>query len=310
MSENVQHNVSLEDLVGFLDGEPTETTYRSANLGVDPTEGDPAPAADPTPVEPKEDKDPIEPVEPKPAEPTPEKDPEPVEPTPTEPTTKEPKPDGDAGDPAPTDGINYEALFSLLDDMGALSVGEDFEFDGTPEGIQEALKATDTSKQEVIAKQIWEGIPEDFRDAVLYGVNQGGSFEDYVKATIPKTLDQLDLDTKVDQRKAITLWYKETTQHSDEKIERLLDRLEASDALAEAAAESVEELEDIYAKRKKDVAATAAKAREAQIEEQTRWQNEIKDKIQSADFLRGRRKNKIAGFMFNPVTVGDSTLTG
>lgn len=186
-----EERISLEELVTFMDGDPTEEMYRS----------DPAPDPEPDPtLDPEPTPDP---------EPDPTPDPDPgidLEPAPTPDPDPEPTPTPDPGDdPEPSTNVNYNQLYELLQDMSIVQVGDDFEFDGTPESLQKALETTGSNIKEKAYSDIWNSISEEFKPVVRYALEGGSSFEDYVKAVTPRDLGNYNLEAKEDQREVIKL---------------------------------------------------------------------------------------------------------
>lgn len=200
--------------------------------------------------------------------------------------------------------------FEFLKEYGVLSTPEDFEFDGTPEKLQEALDLTRDSLKESVAKHLWETLPEDFKPLLQYALSGGRSLEDYMDAYAQPDYSTLDLSDVENQRRVMYDYWANTSEYTPEKINRMISSLEKSGDLESEALETAQELNALIEERKATLIERAKEeeeARKAQVQEQTK---KITTTIQALPNVDTARKNRLQTFMFTPVKYEEGYSTG
>lgn len=291
-----EQELSLEELIFQVDqdsndefSQPTDPAYGS---DVDPFD-DGITGDDPTP----DDDDSTPDSEPQ-SDPQPEPEPDPTpdpEPTPT------PEPEGD--DPEPQTGSDiYSEYYDILKSNDMLYVPEDFEFDGTAEGLEKAIQATKSNLSKAAAQSLIESFPEEFQPVLNYVVNGGQNVSEFLQKTSSAEIDQFNLDNVAEQKAVLREYFKTTTDYDDDKISKLIDRSELADSLREDAIEAVDELKAHKAKIAEQLAQQAAVQKEEarRLEEESRRQ--VFSVIDEAPYIKTNRKGKVKAFMFNKVT--------
>jgi polyhydroxyalkanoate synthesis regulator phasin len=253
-------------------------------------------------------------------------DPENVEKDPKEDTPTEPDSDSEE-DPSeeenlPTDDDKSEeqdedevkddtaqAYFDFLVELDILRTPEDFQFDGSPAKVKEALQYTKQSLTQEVAANLWSQLPQDFKPMLEYALKGGSSLKDYFEAYSDVQYDELDLSEPMNQRRVMYDYYKQTTSYDDQKINRLIARLEESGDLSQEAADSVQDLLTIQSRKKNELMAKAEQERLAQAREQKEKVDQLVNAIETTSFIHPSRRGKVRSFFFSPVKLEDNTTT-
>lgn len=206
----------------------------------------------------------------------------------------------------PEDLSDLTAYYETAKKLNIINTPDDFEFDGSEEKLQEALNITKSNLQQEAYQHLWDSISDEFKPALQYAL-KGGKLEDFVK-TYNTNLDDIELDTKAAQRDIIFRHWKETSNYSDEKINRLIARAEEIGDLEEEAQDSLAELKKLYEQRKQD-GLKNLEEQEAErlklVETQTQM---LSDEITALE-VDSARKNKLKAFLFNPIKVDNESTT-
>ncbi|RTL03503.1 hypothetical protein EKK58_12955 [Candidatus Dependentiae bacterium] len=119
------------------------------------------------------------------------------------------------------------------------------------------------------------------------------------------SLDELDVNKVDHQKQIIKTFYKETTRHSDDKINRLIDALD-EDSLKEEAVDALTSLKTFYAEEQEALAEEAKEAEQARKKEFEAFQNKIKDSLSTID----EKRAKLAyNFILSPIKADDKYTT-
>ena len=119
------------------------------------------------------------------------------------------------------------------------------------------------------------------------------------------SLDELDVNKADHQKQIIKTFYKETTRHSDDKINRLIDALD-EDALKEEAIDALTSLKTYYAEEQEALAEEAKTAEQARKKEFEAFQNKIKESLSTID----EKRAKLAyNFILSPIKADDKYTT-
>lgn len=288
---------SLEELVYYMDEDTNDDLNQPPtppSLGVDPLADDDLPE-DPSTSSEEEDEEEEDPIE-NPFEDDDDSisDPEPA-------STPEVNEDQDPKDDSKPTSI-YDQFYSVLTSEGILSTPEDFEFDGTPEKLQEVLDYTKQELSMSIAKGLWEKLPEDFRSILDYGLAGGTDLNELLKSRQELSLDQVDLDNTSHQREVMRKYFKETTKYDEDRIERMIDKLDTVGTLQEDAAEALDDLRDIITQREQELVKQQELARKQQMEQAQQVRQRMFEVVDETPYIPDSRKGKVKAFLFNPVT--------
>jgi len=199
------------------------------------------------------------------------------------------------------------SYFEFLKENNILSIEDDFKFDGTPEKLQEALDLTKNKYVTQAYDALLDKLPEQGKALLSYFYNGGDDLQDYLKAYDAPTTASLDVTTEAGQREAVFQWYKATTSHSDERINKFIARLELDDSLESEAASAIEELKTIEAEKSTELT-KLAQHKKAQQEKQYREERELLQKI-IPTIAEKPRQPKLESFLFNQIKRGDEVKT-
>lgn len=270
---------SLEQIITFDDDSADYSTGHDKNL-VLPDAPSPDPEPNPDPVDDTS-------AEPTP-DPTPAPDPEPV--------VAEVEPD----DPEP-DNTQIKAYYEFLVENNLLRPDEGFEFDDSPEKLEEAFVQTKENLRKEVAKQMFDALPEDFKPIIQYGFSGGKNVKEFLDTYLqaPPDVEDIDLNDIDNQRAVVREYYKHTTRLTPEKTEKLIDSLAERGDLESEAYDAAIALKDIQKTQKQALIEQATLQAEAQREAEIQTRNELLSTIDSAEFIPKDRKNKVKGFMFS-----------
>lgn len=238
-------------------------------------------------------------------------------------TKDEPKKDDDDTPDEPDDDLNLPAfeeeseeteeepneslvnVFETLKESKALVVPEDFEFDGTAEGLSTAIETTFDSLRKSAQESLFNALDEDSKLALKYAlVNKKPLYSYYQENdTANFDYDAFDLEEEADQAEIMKVYLSKTTSLTDAKINKQVElyknsgqlMIEAKDAYTELVAlqeEEKQKIEEALTKREKDNLKTALEVKQKRVEAINKLQ----------DIEEGRRKKLIA-FVANDVYV-------
>lgn len=193
------------------------------------------------------------------------------------------------------------AYFEFLKEANVLDVPEDFEFDGSSDGIQEALSLTRANLENKTRQELWEALPDDFKPLLEYGLKGGQSLQDYLNTFAPRTLDEQDISDPISQKIIIAEYYKMMNPNTpEERIERLIAKKEELGTLEEEAQDALTYIKELQEERKANFIKQqeeAVKQQQLQIEEAN---NKLKDTIKNFNDFDQLRKNRIETLFFTP----------
>lgn len=215
----------------------------------------------------------------------------------------------DADDPADGGDPTVKAYFDFLEEYGIIQTPEDFKFDGSPEKLKEALDLTKQSLTQQVAANLWSALPENFRPLLEYGLRGGSSLEEYLEAYSEIDYSTLDLEDVNTQRRVMADYYRQTTSHSPEKINRFITRLEESGDLRDEASEVLSELSVIQERKKAELMNKVEKERMQQAQRQKEKVDSLVNAIESSSAIHPSRRSKLRAFFFSPVKLEDGNAT-
>lgn len=227
-----------------------------------------------------------------------------------QPIAQDEPPTVDDDDPEPDSDPDAVAYFNYLKEYNIIDVPEDFEFDGSVEGINQALEITKQSQYQQIASNIWNNLPEDFRPLLAYGLNGGTSLQAYLEAYSPMDYDSMDVDDPISQQRVIKEYYKTINpKYSEEKIDKMISRLMEIGDPKEEAEDALNYLKTLKTERQQNLLASLEAEREAQAkaaEEESKRLTELIDSSKTYDSLR---KGRLKNFILNPIKVDNRMTT-
>ena len=206
-----------------IDSLETLLTSSDNNYFVDDDFVPPGIETDPNPNEPDKTEEPS--TEPVPADPATDEtlddsgsdpaNPDPADPDPVDPTDPPETPEG------------IKEYYDFLVENNMLQPDEGYTFDGNSKSLSTALEQTNINMQKSVAMGLWEQLPEDFKPLLQYGLAGGTNVEEFLKTyrNGPVDIADADLDDPDTQDYILREYYKQTTSHSDEKIDKLISLL-------------------------------------------------------------------------------------
>lgn len=210
--------------------------------------------------------------------------------------------DDDEGDSAET----LKSYYEILKETNLIAVPEDFEFDGTEESLQKAFDITRQNQERAAAQVMWQNLPQDFKPLLEYALKGGTSLQDYL-SVYSQSYDSLDPTNVEGQRKIMEAYYKATSKYSDERIQKMVNRLEDRGELEEEALDSLDELKTL---REEEQAALMKRAEEEAADRALRTAKQVQLITESIDKMPDTgRRNKIKAFFFNAVERPDGGST-
>lgn len=218
----------------------------------------------------------------------------------TEESEEEPEVDENA---EPESSNQLEKVFNLLKDVGALALPEDYKFDSaSPEALKEALAENQKNMYKTMFDSIWDRLPETDRSYLTYKLKGGTEdMQTYISQFQPINYDDLDLSDVNTQREVVAKQLSLTTKMKEASIAKLIDSLEATDALASQAEDSLEEL--------KKYSDFERNAQIKELEDIKAAKNKLYSEAVQLTDIPEERKTKVQAFMNNEVTRADGVKT-
>jgi len=219
--------------------------------------------------------------------------------------TPEPEPEpSPEPEPQPEDtDESLKVLFEYAKEKGIFDLPDDFEFDGTPTKIDEALSLSRSRRRETTRAELLSELASDLKP-LLNELTGGGSIQEFLQVYNEPDYDNLDLSNEDIQRAVIFEYFQRTTKHPPEKIEKLIERLEPEDLEAEAL-DAIEYMKEFTRQKREALISKVEQEkleREALIKEQT---TKLTSLIDTNPALDESRKSRLKTFMFVPVKDGD-----
>jgi hypothetical protein len=185
---------------------------------------------------------------------------------------------------------SVDPLFDYLKSNALIEVDDDFEYDGTEEGLQKALETTKIKRESRTTDELLGKLPPDFQALLEYGLNGGNSLQEYLDAYGSTDVSTLDLEDENNQETVLRQNWKQTSTFSDTKIDSMIEKLKKTGDLKEAAEEAAAELVELKESRK---AKLIADQKERIKEEQETIQNRAKEFNQKFEEYKTTPERKI-----------------
>jgi hypothetical protein len=206
---------------------------------------------------------------------------------------QEPKDDGIVID---DDAVKY---FNFLKENDVILTDDDFEFTGSAEDIQTALHQTKVNLENKIKTEFWEALPDNLKPLLEYTLAGGSDIDEFLNYSKPLDLNNVDISDPISQKLIVKEQWKLTSNFSDDKIEKLISRLEETGSLREAAEEALLEIEE---DRKNKQAELLKQAKTKEQEEAQRIENHKKlIETELSTINEQRRQERIKNFILSPI---------
>jgi hypothetical protein len=199
--------------------------------------------------------------------------------------------------------------YDLLKGYGALDVPEDFEFDGSEEKFEKALQVSEARKQAKLAEDLWKKLPDDFKPLLAYGLNGGTDLNSYLNAHSGIDIKEDDLEDVTLQRKVVEEYYLKTSNHPQERIDRMISKLEERGDLYEESIDALNELKQLKEAEKANLVEKAKQEQAVQQQKALEEAKKIEQTIDKVDFVDETRKNRIKSFILAPIKVDNRVTT-
>ncbi len=196
---------------------------------------------------------------------------------------------------------NLVGVFESLKESNTLVVPEDFEFDGTAEGLAKAVETTWESLRTNAQESLYNALDEDSRLALKYAlVNKKPLYSYYQENdTANFDYDAFDLEEEADQAEIMKVYLSKTTSLNETKINKQVElyknsgqlMVEAKDAYTELVALQEEEKQKLEAeldKKQKENLRTALEVKQRRVEA-----------INKLDDVEESRRKKLVAFVAN-----------
>lgn len=202
------------------------------------------------------------------------------------------------------------AYFEYLKSMNVLKVPDDFEFDGTVDGINNALELTTRATKQEAAMGIWDSLPDDFKPLLAYGLKGGKSLQEYLSAYQPLDYDEADLSDAITQERVIRDYYKEIKpNNTEERISNMITRLKDLGDLEEEAREAIDYMKELKAAKQQDFLSNLEKQQQAERERADQETQKLVALIESSKEHDSLRKNRLKNFITNPIKENGTVTT-
>ena len=201
-------------------------------------------------------------------------------------------------------------LFETMVEMGLLMLPDDFEFDGTEEGLQKAVELDFEARQELAAQEITNRIADPKVQEIVDAAIKGGKFldiEKYFKNQREEfDFENIDLSTEDKQKDFLRNIYKQKGMKPSQ-IEALIETAEADNTLE---TDSEEERAAIITAKSNARKLMAEKARKDALkdrDDQIAYERQLSAALKESQ-LPLSRKQKVIASLQNIVEVGQTRM--
>lgn len=195
---------------------------------------------------------------------------------------------------------DLKSTFDLLKESGYLVLPDDYEFDNTPEGLEQAVAASDQERYKKMFDSLWNTLDEEGK-ALLKHKMQGGSLATF-QQTVGVAPAEFDTSTTANQREIVAANLALTTKLSKDKINKLVDKLEASGELQSEAEDAVDSIKEFYSQQQAQYVEQVEQAKAQQ-------RQAIQTAIESSEFIPEARRSQVRNYMINEVAKDDGVMT-
>jgi len=216
---------------------------------------------------------------------------------------------------APTDTIpentddSLSVMFNYLKEKQALMLPDDFQFNGSEEEFEKALEYSKQIKEQTTFNELLDALPEDYKNTILFGLQSGKPLKEFFEYTNALSLDNVDLANKADQISLLQRYYTQVANFPQERADKLIQSLDRSGELAEAAVEYYEELKQYESARAEELIVQEQERREAEARRAYQIRTTIANAIDTTPVIPDTRKAAVKSFLFNEVAKGKEVTT-
>lgn len=204
----------------------------------------------------------------------------------------------------------YTEYFNLLKENNLLHVNEDFTFDGTVLGLENAIIQTKENLQGAVAQALWEKLPEDFRPLLEYAIQGGTDVQAFLNTFQSNDLSNIELEGNTEnQREVLKRYFSTTTKYDTDKINRMVERLYMTGEMETEAVSALAELKEIEQSSRFELVETQKKQKEEYEQQQKQFREDISSLIGGSSYIEPPRQNKVRSFLFNVSSVSGDTDT-
>lgn len=148
---------------------------------------------------------------------------------------------------------------------------------------------------------MWNNLTPQFQELLRYGLQGGKSVDEFMKVYSDVDYSGIDLTQEENQKYMIREYYKRSTPHTDEKIERMIQRLETLGDLQLEAEDARDYLEKAMEKEQQQFQENQKKANEEALSKQKKEREAVVSALENNNNIKGRRKASVRNFLFNIV---------
>ncbi len=174
-------------------------------------------------------------------------------------------------------------------------------FDGTEESLLQIKENTINHYKLEAYKELWEKLPSEYQQVLRKGLS-GEPLRDS-----DLDIDDIDLSKSENQKEIIRSFYKETSNLSDDKINRLLNKMDGVE-LEEEALEALDKLKEIKEEKALEEKQRRIAFEKAEKEKQQKMRKNIFEAVDT-EYKDNTKARKIKALMFNPIKRGENTST-
>ncbi len=196
---------------------------------------------------------------------------------------------------------NLISVFESLKESKALVVPEDFEFDGTAEGLSTAIETTFDSLRKSAQESLYNALDEDSKLALKYAlVNKKPLYSYYQENdTANFDYDAFDLEEEADQAEIMKVYLSKTTSLSDAKINKQVELYKNSGQLMIEAKDAYTELVTLQEEEKQKLEAELDKKQKENLKLALEVKQKRVEAINKLDEVEESRRKKLVAFVAN-----------
>lgn len=199
--------------------------------------------------------------------------------------------------------FNQEAihgLFTQLKEEGLIQVKDDFEFDGSTSGLDEALNQTFEHLSQSAQETLINSLPAEVGMLVNYSLQTGGNLQDYLKNQESNIdFEKLDLEDEGIQEEVLKQFFKQTTKYNDDRISRMVNRAKKSGELEEEARDAYRELLNMREEQKTSLQEQIETQKAQRLETERQQRENFENLIKSNSEIAKPRKSRLRNFIIN-----------
>jgi len=219
--------------------------------------------------------------------------------------------DDASDDSTPSGDPQIQAYVEFLKTNNLIEIPEDLEFSGDATELETIFNYTKQRQAEKAAEELGNMLPEDFKSVLEYVQNGGQDVRGFLERHAVDPLMDVDLTTEDGQKAAIFLALKRTSNYSDERINKIVERLaESPEDLAEEANMSYQELQQLrQTEQANEINRLKEKERTDRLAMEEKTQA-LHNAIDTSQYVHPQRRNKVKAFFFEPINTPQGTSTG